>query len=104
LTKLFLSAPLGIGYDEPNMYGGHPRILTLERSGARMRRLAVLCGIARVPKKYWSEYPPAIFMEGGYGASLRAIDRHELIGFGSFSRQQIRGLPDGTAILCEVVA
>lgn len=53
---------------------GHPSVLTIARGGADANRLASTGGIAKVAGKQLDEYPPAMFLEGGKGASVRPIN------------------------------
>jgi hypothetical protein len=44
------------------------------------------------------EYPPAMFSEGGAGASVRPMTRAQNRGMGACIGNQCRGLPDGTQV------
>jgi Deoxyribonuclease NucA/NucB len=52
---------------------GYPSTLTIERTGASARRRASTGGYPRVAGMQPDEYPPAMFLEGGAGASVRNI-------------------------------
>ncbi len=52
---------------------GHPKVLTLDRMSTAARRTIALKGIPIIPGMDRDEYPPATFMEGGMGASVRHI-------------------------------
>lgn len=44
------------------------------------------------------EYPPALFEEGGGGASVKYIDPHDNRGWGAQTQIQTRGLDDGEVV------
>jgi hypothetical protein len=44
------------------------------------------------------EYPPAMFKEGGAGASFRAISPHDNMSLGAYIGVCCRRLPDGARI------
>jgi RHS repeat-associated protein len=82
---------------------GQPMILTVDRSGAAQNRAESLRGFAPVPGLDRDEYPPAMFAEGGEGASVRAISPSDNRGAGSYIGNQLRGVPDGAKVKLEVV-
>ncbi len=82
---------------------GKPVVLTLDRSNAALRRAEALRGVPRVPRMDRDEYPPAVALEGGCGASVRCIGISDNRGFGASFGNQIRGLPDGARVRVEVV-
>ena len=82
---------------------GHPKDLTIDRSGKNANRQESLSGTDRVPGKDRDEYPPAMFQEGGSGASVRPIDPSDNRGAGACIGNQCRGLPDGTNVEIVVV-
>ncbi|WP_425928376.1 NucA/NucB deoxyribonuclease domain-containing protein [Pseudomonas sp. NyZ201] len=49
------------------------------------------------------EYPPAMFQEGGKGASVRHIDPGDNRCAGACIGAQCRGLPNGTKVRIDVV-
>ena len=98
-----LSSPEAAAHIADAQAAGHPRVLTVDRSGAAARRAAASRGIAKVPGKNLDEYTPAMFKEGGAGASVRAIDPFNNSGAGGSMGQQLRSVPDGTKIIIEVV-
>lgn len=49
------------------------------------------------------EYPPAMFGEGGKGASVRPINPSDNRGAGSTIGHQLREYPDGTKIKIELI-
>jgi len=77
---------------------GHPDVLTLDRKNADERRKASLSGIPVVPGMNRDEYPPAVFKEGGAGASVRHIPSSDNKGAGAHMGQQLRQYPDGTRV------
>lgn len=77
---------------------GKPDVLTIDRANARANRKASLKGIDKVPGKDLDEYPPAMFMEGGSGASVRPINPSDNRGAGSAFGHQLRQYPNGTKI------
>ena len=74
---------------------GKPKTLTIERSGAAFRRRASTGGFPRETGKQPDEYPPAMFLEGGAGASVRNIAAADNMGAGASIGNQLRGAPDG---------
>ncbi|MBI2892113.1 MAG: hypothetical protein HYY06_01075, partial [Deltaproteobacteria bacterium] len=77
---------------------GHPSVLTIERAGADANRAAAQAGHPRVPGTQLDEYPPAMFREGGAGASTRPVTPRDNMGAGACIGNQCRGLPDGTRV------
>ncbi|MEU8340051.1 polymorphic toxin-type HINT domain-containing protein, partial [Micromonospora tulbaghiae] len=82
---------------------GHPDILTINRPGAKQNRADSLRGHKKVPGKQLDEYPPAMFEEGGTGASVRAIDGPDNGGAGARIGNSLRRYPDGTRVKISVV-
>jgi hypothetical protein len=82
---------------------GHPDVLTIDRGGARANRKASLKGSPKVPGKQLDEYPPAMFKEGGAGASVRAIDGPDNGGAGARIGNLLRGYADGTRVRIRVI-
>ena len=72
--------------------------MTIDRAGALPNRAASLKGYDKVPGKQLDEYPPAMFKEGGAGASIRPISPSSNMGAGASLGNQIRRLPDGTKV------
>ena len=81
---------------------GHPDVLTIDRPGAPGNRGESLKGIDKVPGKQLDEYPPAMFKEGGAGASVRPVTPSDNMGAGACIGNQCRGLPDGATVRIEV--
>ena len=81
---------------------GHPSVLTIERSGASANRKASIGSLDKVPGKQLDEYPPAMFKEGGKGASVRPINPHDNMSAGACIGNACRGLPDGTRVRIKI--
>ena len=81
---------------------GHPRVLTLDRAGASSRRVAALAGVPTRPGMDRDEYPPATFLEGGAGASVRHISYSDNRSAGGQLRAQLRGATPGCRITMTV--
>jgi hypothetical protein len=77
---------------------GHPRFLTIERTGAKSRRGAALQGLEKQAPLDLDEYPPAMFSEGGNGADVRAISMGENRALGAYVGQQCMKLPNGAVV------
>lgn len=75
---------------------GKPDVLTIDRAGAKERRKASLKGVDTIPGLDRDEYPPAMSLEGGKGASVRHIGQPDNRGSGSSLSHQLREYPDGT--------
>ncbi|WP_338860837.1 NucA/NucB deoxyribonuclease domain-containing protein [Xenorhabdus griffiniae] len=78
---------------------GHPNVLTIDREGAAQRRRESLKNTPPVKGADRDEYPPAMFKEGGSGASVRPITPSDNRGAGSCIGQQCRGLPNGATVI-----
>jgi filamentous hemagglutinin len=73
--------------------------LTIGQPGsATGRRAEALAGQPRVPGKDLDEYPPAMFEEGGAGASIRPVSPADNRGAGACIGNQCRKLPPGTKV------
>ncbi|MCP5006429.1 MAG: hypothetical protein GY941_21195 [Planctomycetes bacterium] len=82
---------------------GHPSVLTIARDGASSNRKASIGGMPKVPGKQLDEYPPAMFREGGKGASVRAISSKNNMGAGACIGNACRGLANGDKVKIKVV-
>jgi hypothetical protein len=82
---------------------GQPSNLTINRSGANANRGAATGGFPRVAGQQPDEYPPAMFVEGGSGASVRNIRAGDNMGAGASMGNQARQYPDGTVVTIKVV-
>ncbi|WP_125461015.1 RHS repeat-associated core domain-containing protein [Clostridium taeniosporum] len=81
---------------------GHPDTLTVDRSKAKSNRKESLKGIPKVKAKDLDEYPPAMFKEGGAGASVRPLNPSDNRGSGSWLGHRLRAFPDGTRVRIRV--
>ena len=81
---------------------GQPDVLTIDRSGASGRRQEAIGDLEKVPGKHLDEYPPAMFQEGGSGASVRAISPRDNMSAGACIGNACRGLPDGARVRIRV--
>jgi RHS repeat-associated protein len=77
---------------------GQPSTLTIDRPGAPGRRSQSQAGHDRIPGKDLDEYPPAMFKEGGLGASIRPVSPADNRGAGACIGNQCRKLSDGTQV------
>ncbi|TLS42010.1 hypothetical protein FE633_33240 [Streptomyces montanus] len=77
-----------------------PDVLTIDRAGADANRDDSLRGIQGRGNDGLDrdEYPPAMFKEGGEGASVKYITSGDNQGAGSSMGNRLRGLPDGARI------
>jgi hypothetical protein len=94
--------PETAGHIEDAVRDGHPDELTIDRAGAKNRRKDSLKDKHRETGKDRDEYPPAMFREGGKGASVRNIKPSDNRGAGSCMGAQCRNLPDGTRVRVRV--
>jgi hypothetical protein len=74
---------------------GHPDILTVDREGAKANRRKSLKGTNTKPKLDRDEYPPAMFKEGGTGASVKHINPSQNRGAGKSMGHQLKDVPKG---------
>jgi hypothetical protein len=77
---------------------GQPQVLTIDRGGAVARRAEALKGTKPQSGTDRDEYPPAMFREGGRGASVRSINPSDNRGSGACIGAQCRNLQDGTRV------
>lgn len=77
---------------------GKPSVLTIARDGAAANRNASIGSLAKVPGKHLDEYPPAMFKEGGGGASVRAISPRDNMSAGACIGNACRGLQNGEKV------
>jgi GNAT superfamily N-acetyltransferase len=76
----------------------YPEVLTINRPGAKANRKAALRGVKKVRGKDLDEYPPAMFSEGGAGASVKAMNHSDNRALGAYIQRACRGLPNGAKI------
>jgi hypothetical protein len=82
---------------------GHPDVVTVDRPGAPANRQAATGNVQKVPGKQLDEYPPAMFKEGGKGASVRPITPKDNMGAGASMGNQLRDVPNGTKVRIKVI-
>jgi RHS repeat-associated protein len=82
---------------------GQPSVLTVDRTAAAANRKAALKGTPVVEGLDRDEYPPAMFSEGGAGASVKAINPSDNRGAGGSIGQQAKKLANGTKVKIQVV-
>ena len=85
------------------MSAGKPNTLTINRAGAKANRRDSLSGVKTKPGLDRDEFSPAMFQEGGKGASVRHINPSDNCGAGACIGTQCRGLPNGTRVRIDVV-
>ena len=77
-------------------------MLTIDRAGASANRQASTGALDKVVGKHLDEYPPAMFNEGGAGASVRPISPRDNMSSGACIGNACRGLPDGTRVQIKI--
>jgi hypothetical protein len=82
---------------------GHSDVLEIAREGASGNRRSAIGGLPKVLGKQLDEYPPAMFKEGGAGASVRAISPKDNMAAGACIGNACRGLANGDKIRIKVV-
>ncbi|MFN8499970.1 MAG: NucA/NucB deoxyribonuclease domain-containing protein [Anaerolineae bacterium] len=87
----------------PALTHSDPSILTIDHAGTDARRAASMQGNPTITGLDRDEYPPAMFKEGGSGASVRSINRVQNRGAGACIGNACRGLDDGAQIEIIVV-
>lgn len=87
---------------EDAVKNGHPDKLTVDRSKAKANRKESLKDIPKVKAKDLDEYPPAMFREGGAGASVRPVAPSDNRGSGSWMGHKLRAFPNGTRVRIRV--
>jgi RHS repeat-associated protein len=90
--------PEAAGHIQDAQDSGQPDVLTIDRGGAAGRRADAMRGQPVVPGKDRDEYPPAMFGEGGTGASVRPIAPGDNRGAGACVGAQCSDLPDGSRV------
>jgi len=81
---------------------GKPSVLTYDPVGAPARRRAALAGIPTMPGMDRDEYPPAVFLQGGAGASVRHIPASDNRSAGGQMAAQLAGATPGCRITMTV--
>jgi len=82
---------------------GQPAVLNVDRLGAPGQRRESLRGVPTRAGSDRDEYPPAMFLQGGRGASVRYVNPSDNRGAGSCIGAQCRGLTDGAKVRIRVV-
>lgn len=82
---------------------GYPEVLTIARDGAPENRKGSIGGLPKVLGKQLDEYPPAMFKEGGRGASVRPISPRDNMAAGACIGNGCRGLRNGEKVRIKVV-
>lgn len=81
---------------------GQPSVLTIDRAGTAANRQASLSALEKIPGKHLDEYPPAMFREGGAGASVRPINPRDNMSAGACIGNACRGLADGARVRIKI--
>jgi uncharacterized protein RhaS with RHS repeats len=105
-TEVTVSAsryPESAAHIEDAQAAGQPSELTIDRAGAAARRSAALQGTKSASGLDRDEYPPAMFEEGGNGASVRSIGSGDNRGAGASIGAQTRGLSEGALVRLRVI-
>jgi hypothetical protein len=76
--------------------------LTVDRAGAAERRAESLKGTETKPGMDRDEVPPAVFKEGGAGASVRTIPSSDNRSAGAQLGNQIKDVPNGGCVKIEI--
>lgn len=87
---------------EDAIRAGAPDVLTIDRAGAASNRKAAIGSLDKVPTKQLDEYPPAMFKEGGSGASVRPISPRDNLSAGACIGNACRGLPNETQVRIKI--
>lgn len=95
--------PESAQHAEDAIAAGKPNVLTIDRTNTAARRRDSLRGTKAKPGFDRDEFPPAMFEEGGRGASIRHINPNDNRGAGACIGAQCRGLPDGTKVRIDVM-
>ncbi|MFJ4189376.1 hypothetical protein [Kitasatospora sp. NPDC089509] len=80
-----------------------PSVMTIDRPNAKQNRKDSLRGIRTNRGTQRDEYPPAMFKEGGTGASVKHIDGPDNGGSGSTMGNALQLLKDGTRVRIKVI-
>ncbi len=90
--------PETAGHVEDAQTAGHPAEVTVDRKGAKSRRQESLKGTKTKPGTDRDEYPPAVFVEGGKGASVRHVTSSDNRGAGSSMGRQLKDVKNGEKV------
>lgn len=94
--------PESAGHIQEAQRAGRPADLTIDRRRASSRRAEALANHKKTAGMDRDEYPPAMFEEGGEGASVRPISPGDNRGAGACIGAQCRGLPNGSKVTIKV--
>ena len=93
------------GFEPDDEVRPQPKEVTIDREDAEQRRRQAVKIVPAQPRSSGldrDEYPPAVFEDGGKGASVQYIDASDNRGSGSSMRHQMEDLPDGTEVTINV--
>jgi RHS repeat-associated protein len=90
--------PESAAHIEEAQAAGQASVLTVDRSGAAARRSEALNGTSTKSGMDRDEYPPAMFQEGGAGASVKHISSGDNRGAGACIGAQCRKVADGAQV------
>ena len=79
-------------------------VVTIDRDGARDRRLESLRGVEIEKGKDRDEWPMAMFEEGGEGAHIKHISPKDNRGAGSSISAALKSCPEGTRIKFKIIS
>ncbi|WP_425828817.1 NucA/NucB deoxyribonuclease domain-containing protein [Streptomyces fractus] len=88
--------------DQSERRAPKPSVLTVDKPNAGNNREDSLRGIDTRPPDDRDEYPPAMYKEGGAGASVKYIPAGDNQGSGSSMGSAVRGLNDGARVKIRV--
>jgi hypothetical protein len=77
---------------------GQPDVLTVDRPNAPTNRKESLDGVETKAGMDRDEYPPAVFKEGGSGASVKHVTSGDNRSAGAQIGNQLRGVKDGEKV------
>lgn len=87
------------GHIQKAIQNGHSDVCTIDRNGADSRRQESLKGVPTKPGFDRDEWPMAVCLEGGKGASVQYVSPSDNRGAGSWVGHQISSYSDGQRIL-----
>lgn len=88
---------------EEAIQNGQPELLHIDRGAADSNRAESLAGYPTIPGFDRDEYPMAFTQEGGQGADIKYINPSDNRGAGSVIGRQLRGFPDGTPFVIQII-
>lgn len=84
-----------------SLLSGQPRILHIDRADSEAHRAASLRGVPTKPGFDRDEYPPAMSAEGGAGADVAYVPRHDNRSAGAKMGNDLSGYCEGQAFILE---